>query len=96
MKVFWSAAIWVHRLSGLFIWLATFTMALLAFNQDNWQLKEGFHPALGLAILCMVTLPIIGGVIAKMASERSRWNTLLYLRLKRGHRLMGYVLLVLA
>lgn len=96
LKMYWKSSIWIHRISAMLIWTTTFVMALWVFAQDEWELKQGLHPAMGLAILVCVTFPLLGGIAARYTSENARWNTVKLLQLKMGHKLFGYLLLIVA
>jgi hypothetical protein len=71
-------------------------MAMFTFKQDEWEIKPGYHPAMGLTIVITMSLLTIGGITARMILEKSRWNTVLALRIKLGHKLFGCVVMFLA
>ena len=87
---------WTHRITGFLIFLATFTIAMLTFKQDEWELKPGLHPALGLTVVCCMSALTIGGITARMLLEKTTWNTVLALRIKMGHKLFGYLVLLIS
>lgn len=91
-----SVSMWTHRISGFLIFLATLVIALLTFNKNNWELDGGLHPTLGLIVVCCVSALTIGGIVARMLLEKTTWNTLLPVRIKTGHKLFGYLVLLVS
>ena len=71
-------------------------MAMFTFKQDEWKLKPGYHPAMGLTIVITMSLLTIGGITARTVLERLKWNTALALKIKLGHKLFGSVVMILA
>lgn len=96
LKMYVGVSMWTHRISGFLIFLATFTIAMLTFNQDEWELKPGLHPALGLTVVCCMSALTIGGIAARMLLEKTTWNTVLAVRIKMGHKLFGYLVLLVS
>ena len=96
LKVYWKASIWLHRISGIIIWGSTVTMAFITIAKDEWEIKKGLHPAIGLAVFIAVTLPSIGGIFARYQLESARWKTSLILKMKIGHKLFAALVIVLA
>jgi Cytochrome b5-like Heme/Steroid binding domain len=88
-----SVSMWAHRISGFLIFVSVFTMAMITFKQDKWELKSGLHPALGLSVVVCMSLLTIGGITTRLLLEKSRWNTGIALRIKMGHKLFGYLIL---
>lgn len=93
LKHYWKASMWIHRISGIIIWGTTVAMAMWVIVEDNWKIKKGLHPALGLGILIAVSLPALGGILSRRTSDHSRWNTASFLKVKLGHKLFGYLIL---
>lgn len=87
---------WLHRISAMLIWATTMIMALWVISKNNWTLGSGLHPAFGLSMLICVSLPIFGGIFARYTSENSRWNTAKTLKMKIGHKVLGYLVLFTA
>jgi glucan phosphoethanolaminetransferase (alkaline phosphatase superfamily) len=96
LKMYHKASMWVHRISGFIIFLATFIMAMLTFKNDDWEIKSGYHPAIGLTIVITMSLLTIGGITARTVLEKSKWNTILALRIKLGHKIFGLLVIFLA
>ncbi len=96
LKMYVSVSMWTHRISGFLIFLATLVIALLTFNRNNWKLDDGLHPALGLTVVCCVSALTIGGIVARMLLEKTTWNTQLAVRIKMGHKLFGYLVLLVS
>ena len=96
LKMYHKASMWAHRISGFLVFLTTFTMAMLTLNHDGWELEDGLHNAMGLTILITMSLLTIGGITARIILERSKWNTVLALRIKLGHKVFGWVVIFLA
>ena len=96
LKMYVGVSMWTHRISGFLIFLATFTIAMLTFKQDEWELKPGLHPALGLTVVCCMSALTIGGIVARMLLEKTTWNTVLAVRIKMGHKLFGYLVLLVS
>ena len=71
-------------------------MAMLTFKKDDWELKPGYHPAMGLTIVISMSLLTIGGITARLTLEKSKWNTILALRIKLGHKIFGCLVIFLA
>jgi hypothetical protein len=91
-----KVSMWTHRISGFLIFLASFTMAMFTFNQDEWELKPGYHPAMGLTIVVTMSLLTIGGITSRLLLEKSKWKTVTALRVKMGHKLFGWLVIFLA
>lgn len=51
---------------------------------------------MGLTIVVTMSLLTIGGITARMFLEKSRWNSVMALRIKLGHKLFGAVVMLLA
>jgi|LauGreDrversion4_2_1035121.scaffolds.fasta_scaffold224039_2 hypothetical protein len=96
LKMYHKVSMWIHRISGFVIFLATFIMAMFTFKQDDWEIKSGYHPAMGLTIVITMSLLTIGGITARLFLEKSRWNTVMALRIKLGHKLFGALVIFLA
>jgi hypothetical protein len=96
LKMYVGVSMWTHRISGFLIFLATLTMAMFTFKQDEWELKPGLHPALGLTVVCCMSALTIGGITARLLLEKTTWNTTLALRIKMGHKLFGYLVLLIS
>ena len=96
LKMYVGVSMWTHRISGFLIFLATITIAMLTFKQDEWELKPGLHPALGLTVVCCMSALTIGGIVARMLLEKTTWNTVLAVRIKMGHKLFGYLVLLVS
>jgi len=96
LKMYHNVSMWIHRITGFLIFVGTFVMAMFTFKQDEWEIKPGYHPAMGLTIVITMSLLTIGGITARMILEKSRWNTVLALRIKLGHKLFGCVVMFLA
>jgi len=89
-------SMWTHRISGFLIFAATLTIAMLTFKQDEWELKPGLHPALGLTVVVCMSALTIGGITTRMLLEKTVWNTVLALRIKMGHKLLGYIVILVS
>ena len=87
---------WLHRISAGLIWLTTFVMALWLIAQKGWTLSKGLKPAMGLSVLIVVTFPILGGIVARYASSKTRWKSAQTLKMKKGHKAFSYLLLLAA
>jgi hypothetical protein len=87
---------WAHRITGFFIFLATFTMAMVTFNNKGWNLNPGLHAAFGLTIVITMSLLTIGGITSRLFLEKSKWNTMFTLRVKLGHKVLGLLVIFIA
>lgn len=95
LKMYHKASMFVHRLTGFLIFLATFIMAMITYRSNDWEARPGAHPALGTTLVVIMTLLTIGGITASTILERTKWNTVLALRIKHGHGLFGYLVMII-
>lgn len=51
---------------------------------------------MGLTIVISMSLLTIGGITARMILEKSKWNTVLAMRIKLGHKIFGCLVIFLA
>jgi hypothetical protein len=91
--MYWRASMWIHRITGLIIWLTTVSFALYVIIKNNWVIQNDFHPILGVITLVLVTLLSFGGALSKWMLENSRWNTKKSIMIKRGHGIFGFIVL---
>jgi hypothetical protein len=96
LKMYVSVSMWAHRISGVLILLATLVIGLWTLGRSSWKLDSGLHQALGLTVICCVGALALGGFIARMLLEKTTWNTVLALRIKMGHKLFGYLVLLVS
>ena len=72
---------WVHRISGTFILLATIAMGLVGIKKMDWELtgEEG-HYVIGLIIFFATLFVALGGVFARSRTRRLYWKSRLIRR----------------
>jgi hypothetical protein len=87
---------WIHRICGTLILLITMTVAFLTLARKEWTITSGPHEILGVVILSLVLLIVLGGVFNRSMMQRLRWRSSLMFRIKMGHRLFGYLMLLLS
>lgn len=76
---------WIHRISGLLIFVLTFIIGIWGIKETGWQIKNQLHPILGFIVLCTVGFVVIAGIITKMMLEKMTWKTKFLLKIKMGH-----------
>lgn len=46
--------------------------------------------------MCIMSALTIGGITSRLLLEKSKWNTALVLRIKMGHKLFGYLVILVS
>ncbi len=71
-------------------------MMMFTYNYEKWKQKGGLHSTLGLILLIVMSLLTLGGIFSRRLLQTTRWSTTLALNIKLGHKLFGYLTLILA
>ena len=87
---------WIHRVSGFTIMVATVILSLIAFQKAGWSLQNGLHPAGGSIALVVVLIIFLGGLISKAFLEKTTWSAKIALLIKKIHSWIGALLIILS
>lgn len=95
LKSQWSWHLWMHRITGTLILLTTLVLGILTIKESGWSVYPSPHNIIGVIVISIVTLITLGGVFTRSRMMRLKWNTSTMLKIKRGHKLFGYIILII-
>ncbi len=95
LKSQWAWHLWMHRITGTIILLMTLGLGILSIKEYGWSVYPAIHNIIGVIVISVVTLITLGGVFTRSRMMRLKWNTSKMLKIKRGHQLFGYIIIII-
>ncbi len=95
LKSQWTWHLWMHRITGTIILLMTLGLGILSIKEYGWSVYPAPHNIIGVIVISVVTLITLGGVFTRSRMMRLKWNTSKMLKIKRGHQLFGYIIIII-
>ena len=84
---------WIHRIVGTFIMIATLYHGINAWKTVGWNIIKNLHSIFVFPILFSIFFIAMGGVFTRSRLRRSVWSTAQALRIKRAHKSFAYFII---
>lgn len=62
----------------------------------QWEIEVDWHNIIGFIVMVLVGCIVIGGFMVAIFMNTLRWNTTMILKMKTGHKLFGFFMILLS